>query len=293
MKMRAAFHFLLIAPSALSHGWSDTGHMLVSAIAETRLNTTAKSRIAELLLNGGDSKTQDLWGAACWADDTRTEQNGPWHYINLHFRRDGVPSENMPLEENVVWAISRFGDAMADPRRPDAERADALRYVLHFVGDVHQPLHCVACDSEKFPKGDRGGNEFTFDPFPLGTRQIRNLHALWDLGGGLFDNTVRPIEDRAPLEALRDRLITLHPIESMPEIAIRDPEKWAGEGAMIAQTFAYATPEKTAPSTAYLANVQYMSGRRIVMAGYRLADLLNRTFGADTELSNRRNRSIK
>jgi hypothetical protein len=118
--------------------------MLVAAVAETQLNTTARQAIAELLQEGGDEKTRDLLGAACWADDTKTDKNGPWHYINFHFRHDGQPSENEPLEENVVWAISKFADAMADPNLPAAQRADAIRYVLHFVGDVHQPLHTVA-----------------------------------------------------------------------------------------------------------------------------------------------------
>lgn len=255
--------------------------MLVAAVAETQLNTTARQAVAELLQEGGDEKTRDLLGASCWADDIKDDKNGPWHYINFHFRHDGQPSESEPLEENVVWAISKFADAMADTRLPAVQRADALRFVLHFVGDVHQPLHCVACDSEKFPKGDRGGNDFIFDPFPVGTFQVRNLHFLWDIGGGLYGNTPRPLTDREPIDTLRDRLMAEHPKESLPELGIEDPERWAREGAMLAQTLVYATPQKTAPSSSYLAMAQFVSGRRIVLAGYRLADMLNKTFGVD------------
>ncbi|MCC7433660.1 MAG: S1/P1 nuclease [Methanoregulaceae archaeon] len=281
MTWRSAFLIPAALTAAHAAAWTDTGHMLVSAVAETQLNSTARQAIAELLQEGGDEKTRDLLGAACWADDTKTDQNGPWHYINYHFRHDGQPSENEPLEENVVWAISKFADAMADPNLPAAQRADAVRYVLHFVGDVHQPLHTVACDSEKFPKGDRGGNDFLFDPFNIGTFQVRNLHFLWDLGGGLYGNTPRPLVDREPIDTLRDRLMAEHPKESMPELKIEDPERWAREGVMLAQTLVYGTPEKIAPSSSYLAMTQFVSGRRIVMAGYRLADMLNRTFGGE------------
>ncbi len=291
MILRTALVGSALGLGALSFAWTDTGHMLVSAIAEHQLKPEVRQKLAELLQEGGDEKTRDLLGAACWADDTKTQANGPWHYINYHFRRDGQPTENVPLEENVVWAISKFGDMMIDANRPAVERANALRYVLHFVGDVHQPLHCVACDNERTPKGDRGGNEFIFDPFPVGTYQVKNLHFLWDIGGGLYGDTPRPLTDRTQIDALRDRLMAQHPIDTMPEVAVEDPQRWAQEGLMLAQTVVYALPERKIPSESYLAATQFISGRRLALAGYRLANLLNRAFGDRTELSHRVSRS--
>ncbi len=270
----------LVVFASHAFAWIDTGHMVVAAVAETRLRPEVKLAVNELLGHGGDPKTRDLLGAACWADDTKNDKNGPWHYINYHFRRDGQPSENVPLEENVVWAISKFSDAMVNPDLSNEERADALRYVLHFVGDVHQPLHCVACDSEAHPKGDRGGNGFLFDSFLVGSFQVRNLHFLWDIGGGLYGNVTRPLADRSAIDTIRDRLIAQHPIETMSEIAIEDPEQWAREGSMLAQTLVYATPTKIQPNASYLGMTQFVSGRRLVMAGHRLANLLNAAFGA-------------
>lgn len=270
----------LVVAAAQAVAWIDTGHMVVAAVAETRLRPEVKLAVTELLGHGGDEKTRDFLGATCWADDNKNEKNGPWHYINFHFRRDGKPTENMPLEENVVWAINKFSDAMINPELSREERADALRYVLHFVGDVHQPLHCVACDSDELPKGDRGGNDFLFDSFLVGSFQVRNLHFLWDIGGGLYGNVTRPLTDRGAIDAIRDRLIAQHPIETMSEITIEDPEQWAREGAMLAQTLVYATAPKTAPNASYLGMTQFVSGRRLVMAGHRLANLLNTAFAA-------------
>lgn len=284
MTSRAFWIAAAISATSIAHAWTDTGHMLVAAIAESGLKPEVKSKLAELLQNGGDSKTQDLLGAACWADDTKTQATGPWHYINYHFRRDGQPTENMPEEENVIWAISKFSDAMIDPNRPATERADALRYVLHFVGDAHQPLHCVACDSEQHPKGDRGGNDFTFDPFPVGTYQVKNLHFLWDIGAGLYGDTPRPLVDRTAFDQIRDRIMAQHPRDAMPEVAIEDPEKWAEEGLMLSKTLAYSTRPTRIPSEGYLATVQFMSARRIALAGYRLSNLLNQAFAEPTEL---------
>lgn len=291
MTARALWLVAALSATSTAHAWTDTGHMLVSAIAERGLKPEVRSKLAELLQNGGDAKTQDLLGAACWADDTKTQANGPWHYINYHFRRDGQPTENLPAEENVLWAISKFSDAMIDGNRPATERADALRYVLHFVGDVHQPLHCVACDSEQSPKGDRGGNDFTFDPFPVGTYQVKNLHFLWDIGGGLYGDTPRPLTDRTSFDQLRDRIIAQHPRDTMPEVGIEDPEKWAEEGLMLAKTLVYATQQTRIPSESYLATVQFVSARRIALAGYRLANLLNGAFAEEAELQRPTSRS--
>lgn len=280
MKVRTLIVAGLIVASSHAAAWIDTGHMVVAAVAETRLRPEVKVAVTELLGHGGDPKTRDTLGAACWADDTKNDKNGPWHYINYHFRRDGQPTENVPLEENVVWAINKFADEMIDPQRSAEERADALRYVLHFVGDVHQPLHCVACDSEAHPKGDRGGNDFVFDSFLVGSFNVRNLHFLWDIGGGLYGNVSRPLADRAAIDSIRDRLMAQHPIETMSEVSVRDPEQWAQEGLMLARTLVYGTAPKTEPNSAYLGMAQYVSGRRIVMAGYRLADLLNAAFAS-------------
>lgn len=274
--MRIPVLGFLVLASAMSHAWIDTGHMVVSAIAEGGLKPEVRAQVERLLRIGGDEKTRDILGAACWADDTKTAENGPWHYINVHFRADGAPTNNKPLPENVVWAIEKFEAVLKDRSRTEAERADALRYLLHFVGDVHQPFHSVARDCEDHPTGDRGGNDFVFDEFPLAGFNVRNLHFLWDIGGGLYGATPRPLASRSTIDQLADRLRRENPRENLPELGAMAPMAWAMESLTIAQSVGYSIPERKRPNEPYLAMVRFISERRLVVAGYRLADMLNR-----------------
>ncbi len=250
--------------------------MIVAAIAEKELTSAAKAEATRLLQIGGDDKTRDFLGAACWADDTKTAENGPWHYINYHFRLDGKATTNQPLEQNVVWAITKFSEVLANRAKPDAERADALRFILHFVGDVHQPLHATACDSDDHPNGDRGGNDFTFEPFELRGMNVRNLHFLWDLGGGLYGATERPLSDRTGIDALMATITEQNPRATFPMAQEQSPEAWARESELLSRGVVYGLQSGKKPSDSYLAMAKFVSERRLALAGYRLADLLNR-----------------
>lgn len=248
--------------------------MTVAEIAWRDLKPAAKTRAMQLLAIGGDAKTRDFQGASCWADDYKTKENGPWHYINIHFRLDGAPTNNRPLEENVVWAINKFTATMKAPSRSDSDKAEALRFLMHFVGDVHQPLHAVACDSHDHPQGDRGGNDFVFDPVQIGDFEVKNLHFLWDFGGGLCGKVTRP-GTNPQVGVLADKLTAMHPRNSFPGVGLTDPMAWAVESLELAKTVTYQLEEKKKPSPEYLSATQFASGRRIAVAGYRLADLLN------------------
>ncbi|HMS55109.1 MAG TPA: S1/P1 nuclease [Fimbriimonadaceae bacterium] len=267
---------LCLVPS-VALAWIDTGHMLVSAVAEPDLKPQVRKEIDRLLKIGGTETTRSFWTASCWADDTKARENAAWHYINFHFRTDGKPVDNKPLEENVVWAIERFKKVLSDAKRPEIERADALRYLIHFVGDVHQPLHATARDSEAYPRGDRGGNEFKVRA-PQGMRpEPRNLHFLWDIGGGLYGEAPRPLQrDTAEfIENLAKDIRRQHTRASLKETKVTDPAQWAQEGVKLAKEVVYTLPEDSVPSAEYLAKCKAVCRQQIALAGYRLADLLN------------------
>jgi hypothetical protein len=265
--------------SASAQSWHDTGHMVVADIAGRSLTGKARQEIDRLLQVGGSPKTNDLITAACWADDTKNGTSGLWHYINYHFRPDGQPSENIPLAENVVWAIRKFSETIQNAKAPDAEKADALRYLLHFVGDIHQPLHNVARDSTAAPAGDRGGNDFKLLA-PEGLRPApRNLHFLWDMGAGLFVSIERPLtpESRSVIRQLASQAMGTHPPQSFKkELQKADPEEWAREGLDLALKKVYLLEENKVPSAQYLQMCQTESRRLVALAGYRLGALLNR-----------------
>lgn len=272
----------LLAAASACFAWIDTGHMLVADIARMNLKPAVRDKIDALLKIGGDAKTQDMLGAACWADDVRRERRdtGPWHYIDQYFRLDGKPVINKPDVENVVWALNKFEPILKDKTRSAAERAEALRWILHFVGDIHQPLHCVSLETDAMPKGDKGGNDFHILP-PTSmadmTRPITNLHTLWDFACGMYRGTERPLtpQTKSSLDVLASALMKKFPEKSLRETRILDPKKWAAEGLAVAKSDVYNLPMNTAPTEAYISKGIEICGRRITLAGYRLARLLN------------------
>ena len=276
--IRSLLPLLLIVSSSIALAWHDTGHMVVAEIASKRLSPDVRKEIDRLLLIGGTDKTNEMLTAACWADDFKTRENGLWHYINYHFRTDGKATSLQPEKENVVWAIRKFSEVLRNKESKDAEKADALRYLLHFVGDIHMPLHNTARDTDAFPQGDRGGNDFKLIA-PKGMKpEPRNLHFLWDFGAGNFPQAERPLapESRTTIaEIAREatRQNSAAALES--QIRISDPEAWALEGFELCKSKVYGLNENVEPSAQYLAMVRKESLRLVALAGYRLGNLLN------------------
>jgi len=277
--LRLALPFAFLALPVQVLAWNDFGHMVVADIASRVITPATNDKIQALLKIGGTEKTREMMTAACWADDTRTRENGPWHYINYHFRSDGKPTNLGPAEENVVWAIRRFSSTLRNANAPEAERADALRYLLHYVGDIHNPLHCVARDTEAFPNGDRGGNDFKIQPYPGLRPEPRNLHFLWDMGAGEFPEIERPLT-KAGREAIGEAAelaLKLNPERQLASLLlITDPDAWAKEGLELAKAKVYKLDENAVPPKAYVETVRKEALRRVTLAGYRLGRLLNR-----------------
>ena len=170
----AALSLLLAASAAPpAFAWSADGHRTVAAIAQARLSPAARAEVARLLAGEPDPT---LTGVADWADrvrddrdDPRAKATTPWHYVNFHDGCSFDAARDCAGNDCIIGAINRNYLALADHRRPDAERRDALKYLVHFVGDVHQPLHAGVID-------DRGGTRHQ--------RQFEgsggHLHGIWD-----------------------------------------------------------------------------------------------------------------
>lgn len=277
MKISVRFLAFAVVTGVMANAvaWNSVGHRIIAAIAQAKLSPKARAEADRLLAAAPNGASTDFIAVSTWADETRTRENGPWHYIDYYFRTDGQPPINKPDAENVVWAINRFSAVLADKTKPDAERAEALRFLIHFVGDIHQPLHATSRETADRPKGDRGGNDFhILAPAQFGTmeRPPRNLHAFWDLGGGLFTPELG-IQDEAK------KLMQAHPVRSFSKEGDRNPDDWAHESLDISKSFVYNLTENQAPSSEYVAKSQEISGERVTLAGYRLADFLIGCFG--------------
>lgn len=155
---------VLLAAPALA--WGPTGHRVVALVAQDHLSRPALAEI-ETLLDG-----ETMAEASTWADDVREQrawrQSAPWHYVNIP---DGKTYEHSRKNRrgDVLRAIERFRRDLANRRNSPAKRANALRFLIHFVADLHQPLHVGRAE-------DRGGNTIEVTWFG----QPSNLHRVWD-----------------------------------------------------------------------------------------------------------------
>jgi hypothetical protein len=268
----------LVAQPAVA--WNQEGHMIVAQLAYNHLDPTVKARCDELIaypLNQSSSATNTFVTAASWADDFKTELGtSTWHYIDLPISLDGTSFANfVPPTFDVVQAIKRCIATLQNPGAAQDDQAMSLRYLIHFMGDIQQPLHCSNAFFAGQPNGDAGGNGFRI------TGTYSNLHSLWDSGGGsLADALPRPLSaaSQALLNTRVAAIEAAYPFQSSPG-SLPVPMDWAIEARDLAVSVCYSgITRNTAPSSAYLLSARSATAARMALGGKRLADLLNTIF---------------
>jgi hypothetical protein len=292
---------LLLNPPTAARAWFDMGHMTVAAVAYAKLDPAVRARVAELLKLNPDyehwvadvpAARRDMVAfvrASTWADDIKRRhdyhahsliQDGErasdnigyadflvhpyWHFVDLPFSPDGTELVR-PDSPNALTQIRAFRDTLASSASDDVKSYD-LVWLLHLVGDAHQPLHATSRFTRQSPKGDSGGNqERLCRAFTCGMK----LHAYWDalLGdrGGADDAIAAAAALPAPDPALA---------------GVSEPKSWFEEGARLAQQVVYtdAIGDGTGPFTlddAYFETASRVAQQRAALAGARLANLLN------------------
>lgn len=196
MKGSQIFLPLLLALAAMlsappSFAWGCKGHQTVAFLAEKHLTPEAKLMFQALLTANpvdpqlrrycGNAITDVFADAATWPDDERTiePKTAPWHYIDIPL---GATEDQVAASCGaggcVTTAITQQLASLKDKTSPPAKRADALRFIIHFVGDMHQPLHAAT-------NSDRGGNCVALkylqrNPHATGSFYTPNLHGIWD-----------------------------------------------------------------------------------------------------------------
>jgi hypothetical protein len=200
---------------------------------------------------------------------------GIWHYIDIPISLDGTPTTGVPPDAfDVVRAIRQCIATLQDPTAGQVTQAICLRYVIHFVGDIQQPLHCSTAVTAALPGGDAGGNDFDLK----GTWS--ELHALWDAGGGfLTDSVNRPLSatGKTTISNKVALVEALYPYDYTVNLnLVPDPMTWAVEGWQVAQTVSYVGVTRNGtPSAGYLSTASATTEQRMAAGGHRLADLLN------------------
>lgn len=247
----------VLSPAAVA--WGGQGHRLVASIAEQRLTADTRSQVQALLALEGHHAMADV---ASWADELRERdpalgrRSAGWHYVN-------IADPKLPAAQNcryqeplhcherncVVAAIEDQGKRLADTSLPAEQRLEALKFVVHFVGDAHQPMHAGYGH-------DKGGNDHQVRFEDRGS----NLHALWD--SGMLRS--RGLDDASYLQ----RLLALDEPATLPG----QPVAWAEASCRISIA---AYPQRRGIDQAYVDTHLSTAEQRLRTAGEHLGALLN------------------
>jgi S1/P1 Nuclease len=300
MKAIAAAAFSLSSLLSFPHqafAWGDEGHMTVALIAEHYLQSGVKTQIMAMLAADTDNLTKhDLASEATWADKYRDaderrshyEQTENWHFVDLEidnpdlnkacFGRSslspGTVASDGPSKACAVDKINQFVAELKAPSTDPEERIMALKFVLHFVGDIHQPLH--SSDHE-----DRGGNEIKVIADGIAHHSRDELHGYWDT------QFVEGVGSSAP--ALATKLIEDITLADVTNWSSGMPQDWAMEAFKVSQRDTYGRPPLSKGGknphhldAAYVAQAEKDVAMQLSRAGVRLAYVLNEALGGSS-----------
>lgn len=264
----------VLLPSA-AHAWWEKGHRLVAQIAWDHLTPVARKNVQFLL---GKESLSDV---ASWPDVYRptVTQTGNWHFTDIpgdtdKYDRDrdcplqpGVKkgSYNDKVRDCATDRIPFFEKIVADTTVDPSERATALKFLVHFVGDIHQPFHASGVE--------KGGNGITVTAFgrptcsSYATTSKCNLHAIWD--GFLIDR--RKLSDKQYLKMLEGD-IKAHSVEAGPIDAVA----WTEQSKIVSD--AGMVQNGTDIDEAYYQKFMPTIDRQLELGGLRLAAVLNAAF---------------
>lgn len=247
--------------------WSRIAHSVVCDIAWRDLSQSARAAVTELLAADPD---YDRFGPSCsWADRVRAQGRfpayRPAHYVNMPRGADGYDAARDCAERLcVVEAIEIMVARLRDVDLPTAERLIALKFLGHFVGDVHQPLHAGYGD-------DLGGNRV--DACVPGNGDI-NLHQVWDWF--IVDRVMAGLEWEDYGQRLQS---AINPVDRQLWASL-DPADWANESFAIVESEVYVGAGDGCLTDGYAAAHSFTVERRLKQAGFRLGALLNDIFGS-------------
>jgi len=259
----------LCAAAPPSWGWGREGHRLTALVAEQYLTFVTKAQIAELL---GKETLADV---APWADSYRLDhpETSKWHFVDIpkteakfDRSRDCPVSATDPkspwrdcVTDRILYFEGRLGDTSLSPE----QRAIALKFVVHLIGDIHQPFHALA--------DDRGGNGITVSFLGSGMCDAYNcnLHGVWD------DSIIE--EQGLNEKKYTDRLLQEIKDNHWERLDGGEPTTWAN----ISHHYAVEAlvPNGALLTHAYVAEESKVVDAQLALGGLRLARVLNRILG--------------
>jgi hypothetical protein len=271
--VRAKLRLVLITLSLLlvSHdrlwAWGQEGHSIIAEIADLNLTASARAHVTAIL-----GQTASLASIASWADDIRDErpETYNWHFVDIPLDADHYDPRRDCLDSSkgdcAIKAIERNQKTLSDANASAQDKKEALMYLVHFIGDIHQPLHAV---------GDyRGANDypvkFFVDPQKK-TKEETNLHAVWD--SNLIRTTVW--DWGAYVRRLQDNWL---PGKDVRQLTAGTTVEWTEEAHKAARDVAFKAAMNADLGEDYLTLAQPTVDRQLAVAGLRLARILNEMF---------------
>ncbi|WP_244982538.1 S1/P1 nuclease [Croceicoccus marinus] len=248
-----------LAASQPAMAWGANGHRIVGAIAQEYLSSQAHAAMLEIL------GSETLAEAGPWPDFMRSDPDeywqktaSPWHYVTVP-EGESYDEVGPPPQGDALTALQGFADTLRDPQSSLSDRQTALRFIVHLVGDLQQPMHVGSGD-------DRGGNDVKISWYGEPT----NLHALWD--SGLLDSQQLSYSEYA---AWLNQDLTP---QEMREWASPDPRAWIADSAAVRPGLYPADPD-----LGYEYNYKFkgLMEERLQKGGLRLAAFLNKVFAPE------------
>ena len=297
--------------SASTFAWDDVGHKITGYIAWQRMSPAAREAVFKILRSAPEDSDLSVFFmvgpepeatrrmeyfmfVTTWADVVRERalenrykkyHHSNWHYDDTFWKQVGNKAEILPKAEEGGVAVSRlveYDKVIRDSGASDKDKAIAIAWIMHLIGDLHQPLHTSARVTDTEPKGDQGANLFLLTPQGTPRENQQNLHWFWDS----IVVRANPIKgdtcERDYLTSVANSIMKKTPYNSVSSsLGLREYEKWRTESFAYNPTDVF-TPDlvrfKT-PSEKYKKHAFEVAQRRLALAGYRLGDTLNSVFG--------------
>lgn len=255
---KLALTSILLSTTLLGYGWGQKGHDTVAAVANRHLTDSVRARAERLL----DNRSIIYWSN--WMDNA---SNTPeyaytktWHYKNIDAGVAYADAEPNP-KGDIVRALDTQIAVLADTTASDTERSTALKMVVHFMGDIHQPMHIGHAS-------DRGGNSVKVKFFNSPT----NLHSLWDTK--LVESAHRWSHTE-----WAEELDRVTPQEAAYILSLTTPDEWARETMAVTTSIYGTTPTEENLSYDYVSTWTPVIEVQFLRGGLRLAEVLNKALG--------------
>lgn len=293
--------------------WDEVGHKISAYIAWQRMTPATRERVIKILLSAAeDSQIATFYASygsqsaemrkreffmlmATWSDIVRDRNfatrykkynHSNWHYSDTFWKitDDKVELLNKPDEGGLaVEKMIELDKLARDPSVSEAQKALAITWLEHLIGDIHQPLHASARVTDLEPSGDQGGNLFLLTPKDTPRDKQENLHRFWDSIVVRNLPNSKDACDADYIDPIAKNTIKKYPFEKMQaRLDLGKFDDWRKESFEIASTKVFPPELKRfeMPSDKYKKDALKVAEERLALAGYRMGELFNQIFGA-------------